>query len=85
VSDRAVAYSTDNPLHLLNVPAGRMGAYPDRPRHFFEWLKEHPALVNRHRLNPLTEGTFVPRRLYGLYLELLVQRCAFRGGQPLWI
>ena len=76
-----VAYSTDNPLHLLNVPAGRMGAYPDRPRHFFEWLKEHPALVRRYHLNPLTEGTFVPRRLYGLYLELLVQRCALQTGR----
>ena len=76
-----VAYSTHNPLHLLNVPACRMGAYPDRPRHFFEWLKEHPALISRHRLDPLTEGTFVPRRLYGLYLELLVQRCALRGGR----
>ena len=35
-----IAYATDNPLHLLNVPAGKMGAYPDKPRHFFEWLKE---------------------------------------------
>lgn len=30
-----IAYATDNPLHLLNVPAGKMGAYPDKPRHFF--------------------------------------------------
>jgi uncharacterized NAD(P)/FAD-binding protein YdhS len=76
-----IAYGTDNPLHLLNVPVGRMGAYPDRPRHFFEWLKEHPALVSRYRLNPLTEGAFVPRKLYGLYLEVLLQRCALQTGR----
>jgi uncharacterized NAD(P)/FAD-binding protein YdhS len=76
-----IAYSTDNPLHLLNVPAGRMGAYPEKPRHFFEWLKEHPDLVSQYHLDPLTEGTFVPRRLYGLYLELLVQRCALQSAR----
>ncbi|MBV8224149.1 MAG: FAD/NAD(P)-binding protein, partial [Verrucomicrobia bacterium] len=76
-----VAYSTDNPRHLLNVPAGRMGAYPEKPRHFFEWLKGQPDLVSQYHLEPLTEGTFVPRRLYGLYLEQLVQRCALRTGR----
>jgi uncharacterized NAD(P)/FAD-binding protein YdhS len=76
-----IAYSTENPLHLLNVPVGRMGAYPERPRHFYEWLKEHPALVHRYNLDPLTEGAFVPRRLYGLYLELLVHRLALQSGR----
>jgi len=76
-----IAYSTENPLHLLNVPVVRMGAYPERPRHFYEWLKEHPALVARYNLDPLTEGDFVPRRLYGLYLELLVQRLALQSGR----
>jgi hypothetical protein len=75
-----IAYSTENSLHLLNVPVGRMGAYPERPRHFYEWLKEHPALVARYHLAPLNEGAFVPRRLYGLYLELLVQRLALQSG-----
>ena len=76
-----IAYSTDNPLHLLNVPVGRMGAYPEKPRHFFEWLKEHPDLVSQYRLDPLSEGAFVPRKLYGLYLERLVQRCALQTGR----
>jgi uncharacterized NAD(P)/FAD-binding protein YdhS len=58
-----------------------MGAYPERPRHFYEWLKEHPALVARYHLDPLTEGAFVPRRLYGLYLEALVQRLALQSGR----
>jgi uncharacterized NAD(P)/FAD-binding protein YdhS len=76
-----IAYGTDNPLHLLNVPVGKMGAYPDKPRHFFEWLKERPDLISRFHLDPLTERSFVPRGLYGLYLELLVQRCALQSGR----
>jgi uncharacterized NAD(P)/FAD-binding protein YdhS len=76
-----IAYGTDNPLHLLNVPVGRMGAYPDKPRHFFEWLKEHSDLVSQFHSDPLTEGSFVARGLYGLYLELLVQRCALQSGR----
>jgi uncharacterized NAD(P)/FAD-binding protein YdhS len=35
------AYATGNPSHLLNVPAGRMGAFHDRPGHFLDWLQRH--------------------------------------------
>lgn len=75
-----IAYSTDNPLHLLNVPAGKMSAYPEKPSHFLEWLREHPELVRQFGLELLTEESFVPRSLFGLYLELLVQRCAIQTG-----
>jgi uncharacterized NAD(P)/FAD-binding protein YdhS len=30
---RGVAYGTQCPDHLLNVPAGRMGAFPEEPDH----------------------------------------------------
>jgi uncharacterized NAD(P)/FAD-binding protein YdhS len=76
-----IAYGTDYPLHLLNVPAGKMGAYPDKPRHFLEWLKERPDLVSQYSLDPLKEGSFVPRNLYGLYIEELVQRWALQTGR----
>jgi len=75
-----IAYGTDNPVHLLNVPAGKMSAFPEKPSHFFEWLREHPELLGQYRLQSLTEETFVPRTLFGLYLELLVKRCAIRSG-----
>jgi uncharacterized NAD(P)/FAD-binding protein YdhS len=64
------AYSSDNPNHLLNVPAGRMGAFPDLPLDFLGWLRQqHP-----NRLGGIlpTENAFVPRRLYGLYLQDLL-------------
>jgi uncharacterized NAD(P)/FAD-binding protein YdhS len=57
-----IAYGTDYQLHLLNVPAGKMGAYPGKPRHFLEWRKERRDLVSRYRLDPLKEGSFVPQK-----------------------
>jgi len=31
---RGQVYATPNPGHLLNVPAGRMSAFPDQPGHY---------------------------------------------------
>lgn len=55
-----VAYSTEEPAHLLNVPAGGMSALHDEPDHFLEWL--HDARI------PAGYGVFVPRATYGRYL-----------------
>ncbi len=57
---RGVAYSTDNPQHRLNVPAGQMGAFPRDPGHFVRW-----ANARGHDLGP---ADFAPRGLYGEYL-----------------
>jgi uncharacterized NAD(P)/FAD-binding protein YdhS len=46
--------------HLLNVPAERMGAFPDRPADFLAWLGGRAVDA---------QGVFVPRALYGAYLE----------------
>ncbi|KAB1987477.1 FAD/NAD(P)-binding protein [Streptomyces triticiradicis] len=63
-----VAYGTSDPRHLLNVPAGRMSAFPDDPGHFLRWLTDR---------NPHTEpGDFVSRQVYGQYLSDLVERTA---------
>lgn len=62
-----VAYGTRCPAHLLNVPASRMGAFPDQVDHFFKWVKRRtgqagfPATV--------APGDFLPRQLYGVYLQ----------------
>lgn len=55
-----VAYGTRSDAHLLNVPAGRMSAFPDDGDHFLRWA--------RARDETITGGTFVPRRFYGKYL-----------------
>ncbi|WP_332718273.1 FAD/NAD(P)-binding protein [Pelagibacterium mangrovi] len=66
-SDRVghgMAYSTENPDHVLNVPAKGMSAFPDDPDHFFRWL---------HALDPsVTPDTFPPRARYGHYLSQLL-------------
>jgi uncharacterized NAD(P)/FAD-binding protein YdhS len=59
------AYSTDHPAHLLNVPAGRMGALANDEGHFLSWLR---------REDPNTAGdAFVPRSRYGDYLQDLLE------------
>jgi cation diffusion facilitator CzcD-associated flavoprotein CzcO len=61
---QGVAYSTKEPRHLLNVPAGRMSAIPDQPSHLLSWLAARGE-------TPDPEA-FLQRRLYGAYLgELL--------------
>ena len=57
---RGVAYGTQEPEHLLNVPAGRMSALPDDAGHLVDWLA-----ARGERADP---ESFLPRRLYGDYL-----------------
>jgi uncharacterized NAD(P)/FAD-binding protein YdhS len=68
---RGAAYSTGNPNHLLNVPAGRMSAFHDRPHDFLDWLKlqSDPCLGV-----PLTADSFVPRQVFGDYIRHLLNR-----------
>ncbi|MCC6953603.1 MAG: FAD/NAD(P)-binding protein, partial [Deltaproteobacteria bacterium] len=62
---RGVAYSTQSPAHILNVPADAMGAGSDNPRSFHEWLVA--------RGEPYQAGDFAPRSLYGDYLTELLE------------
>ncbi len=63
---RGFAYSTSNRFHLLNVPAGNMSAFPDNPNHFLNWAQKRDASIGAK--------TFVPRMLYGEYLETILHR-----------
>ncbi|MBV8521819.1 MAG: FAD/NAD(P)-binding protein [Acetobacteraceae bacterium] len=67
---RGQAYSTGNPSHLLNVPAGRMSAFHDRPMHFVEWLRTQPP--SEFPSGPPNAQSFVPRRVYGAYIRSLL-------------
>jgi len=62
---RGVAYGTKGPSHLLNVPAVRMGAFPDRIDDFYLWLQKQGSA--------LTPDSFAPRMLYGNYIESLLE------------
>jgi uncharacterized NAD(P)/FAD-binding protein YdhS len=58
---RGVAYSTSDDMHLLNVPATRMSAYPDAPDHFVDWLERRDGAVD--------PAGYVPRGVYGSYIR----------------
>ncbi|MDO1528404.1 FAD/NAD(P)-binding protein [Fulvimonas sp. R45] len=58
---RGVAYATRSERHLLNVRAASMGMFAHRPNGFLEYAR---------RGDPAIAATdFLPRRLYGDYLE----------------
>jgi uncharacterized NAD(P)/FAD-binding protein YdhS len=69
---RGVAFGTESTHHLLNVPAGLMGALPDEPSHFLAWLQVRDPDAHA--------GTFAPRRVYGEYLEGLLKNAAGQDG-----
>ena len=48
-----VAYSTRESAHLLNVPAGRISAWPDRPDDFLQWASR--------RYGDIKPTDFLPR------------------------
>jgi uncharacterized NAD(P)/FAD-binding protein YdhS len=61
---RGVAYGTECPNHLLNVPAGKMGAFTSDPGHFHRWLSARGFAAE--------ETGFVPRQWYGAYVRALL-------------
>lgn len=72
LSGLGVAYATTNPEHLLNVVAARMSAFADVPDDFVAWLSSADAAVAKQNLKltaMATANDYVPRALYGAYLE----------------
>jgi uncharacterized NAD(P)/FAD-binding protein YdhS len=67
---RGVAYSSRDARHRLNVPARRMSAVAADPSHFVAWSGAAP-------------DAFVPRGVYGDYLEALLQQACADGTQVL--
>jgi uncharacterized NAD(P)/FAD-binding protein YdhS len=70
---RGIAYSTDNPQHRLNVPAGQMGALPRDAGHFVRWARAHGEEIGA--------ADFAPRGLYGEYLSSVLDN-AERSALP---
>lgn len=71
---RGVAYGTRSPHHVLNVPAGRMSAFASDEEDFLRFAQQRDPSI--------TGGSFVPRSLYGQYLEhvlISAQAMAPRG------
>ncbi|HET7496681.1 MAG TPA: FAD/NAD(P)-binding protein, partial [Candidatus Eisenbacteria bacterium] len=69
---RGLAYGTPYGAHLLNVPARRMSAFPDRPDHFAVWLMAHVPGSGPE--------TYAPRPLYGEYLAHVLNEARDSGA-----
>lgn len=67
---RGIAYGEARPEHLLNVRAKQLGADPDNPQEFADWL----SLGRQGR-----EG-FLPRLAYGEYLADRLHKARQRAG-----
>ncbi|HEU4844476.1 MAG TPA: FAD/NAD(P)-binding protein [Burkholderiaceae bacterium] len=63
---RGLAYGTQSPDHTLNVPAGNMSAFDDEPDHFLRYCRSRDGATG--------PAAFVSRRLYGDYLEHLLEQ-----------
>jgi uncharacterized NAD(P)/FAD-binding protein YdhS len=70
---KGVAYSAESNLHLLNVRAGRMSAFPQQPLHFVRWLEKQPGSEEFCTGDESLVKAFIPRRIYGQYLEDLLE------------
>lgn len=65
-SGAAYGASTEN--YLLNVPAGKMSAFPGEPSHFSDWLVQRGFGIAAE-----VSAKFVARQWYGQYLRELIQ------------
>ncbi len=72
-SAKGLAYSTKNFSHILNVDAGKMSIEIDDKDSFINWLKN-----NNYSFE---SSDFVPRVLYGLYLEDMTSKALKIAGE----
>jgi len=70
---RGLAYSTQYDCHLLNVPAENMSALPEEPDHFLRWARANHG-------QSVQPTSFLPRRLYGRYVNSLLTEAAGQGS-----
>jgi len=71
---RGVAYSSPHRFHLLNVPAGQMGAFPEDPGEFLRWAESNYDASIKPR-------SFLPRSVYGQYLGGVLERTLAEKGR----
>jgi uncharacterized NAD(P)/FAD-binding protein YdhS len=73
---RGLAYSTYYRFHVLNVPVKNMSALPEDSEHFLNWAR------NNHDSQVKGES-FLPRAVYGRYLDSLLLEALSRCGKNL--
>lgn len=64
---RGVAYQYDFTHQPLNVVAGGMGLFPDKPLDFVKWLEANHFRYN-HLIDQVSPEAFIPRKIFGDYV-----------------
>jgi uncharacterized NAD(P)/FAD-binding protein YdhS len=81
---RGTAYNPKSSRLLLNVVAGKMSAFPDKPTHFVDWCLKNG--IGSENAQDLLVGSFLPRSQYGNYLNDIwkeTQEIAKKNGHQL--
>lgn len=65
---RGVAYGVGPIQHLLNVPAGKMSAFPDEPDDFLNWVRSRGDKIDGVDASQISADAFLPRQVYGEYI-----------------
>jgi uncharacterized NAD(P)/FAD-binding protein YdhS len=72
IAGQGLAYSTDCPHHLLNVPARCMSISPAAPQDFVEWLTGDTGA-------PADPDSFAPRATFGRYIVERLEAARFQA------
>jgi uncharacterized NAD(P)/FAD-binding protein YdhS len=64
---RGVAYQYDFTHQPLNVVAGGMSLFSDRPMNFLDWLEANHFKYN-HLIDDVSAQAFIPRKIFGDYI-----------------
>ena len=64
---RGVAYQYDFTHQPLNVVAGGMSLFPDKPLDFVNWLEDNHFKYN-HLIEKVSPQEFIPRKIFGDYV-----------------
>ena len=78
-----VAYGGAEPWHILNVPADRMSPWADEPLDFLEWARRHGPSLGWPQAASASPETYLPRRLFGHYVEARFRQAVELGGAEL--
>jgi uncharacterized NAD(P)/FAD-binding protein YdhS len=75
---KGIAYGSAHPIHLLNVRASNMSAYPEDPNHFVRWLDKNGIERNAIRDD---DFRFASRLSFGNYLTSQLQELKAATGR----
>jgi uncharacterized NAD(P)/FAD-binding protein YdhS len=79
---RGLAYDMDSKTNILNTRAGFITPFSEKPGHFYEWLQSNKEKWEEDFPEiSICPDLFVPRPLFGLYLEYMMSDFAGKFAQ----